>query len=435
MLSPLIVPYSNRLTGLQLSITSDILEDLAKVPPHAFEEIVDFRLSVAVGEVLWRSALVEEALKNLEFFRHMKKLRKLLFSDVNSSVAHAVASNVSIPYGQLTHLDLESITFKEPAPLMSVLRSCLSVQTILYPGFRNARFPEFLDEEFLPNVTTAFIFDHTLTCIPIPWANLTTLSLPVRIQLEEAHRILTQASRLESLTMYSYLNYSVTPQRGTILLNNLHTLSISSIDTCLLRNLILPVVRKLHIRYIERTHEEDRQPYPRESPVATVLNFLDQGPPLESLMLGMELDSGYSVSQFEDRTIILPDLQILDKWALAHLLTPRIRELSIRLAHIALEDREEETNESHALEFLEKASRFGISFIRFQDPWNSEPTLLKLCCPIFIPEEHDWILGRLYREYLQPDTCLPEDELRGFLVRSDCSPTLSLHVEQFEECR
>ncbi|KAG6825162.1 hypothetical protein H0H92_004525 [Tricholoma furcatifolium] len=213
---------------------------------------------------------------------------------------------------------------------------------------------------------------------------------------------------------------------------NLHSLSISSQDTCLIPYLTAPVVRNLHIQFIDGPEEE---PYPQKSAII-VLDFLDQGLPLETLTLGIELGDKYVA---HSRIITLPDLQTLyisskDPWALVHLQTPKIRNLCVRLSRIETDNREAQENYPNVLEFLERSSQLGFTFIRFDEWCSWDPPVVITLRPLFIPEKEDWIVDRLHRYYLAPDTRLPEDEVRDFIRRSGCTPVLSLHVDQFEEC-
>ncbi|KAG6806202.1 hypothetical protein H0H92_012246 [Tricholoma furcatifolium] len=363
----------------------------------------------------------------------MKQLRKLRIRNWgDTTIAEVLACNPFIPYTQLTHLDLGGVWFSGVGSLLLLLRSCLSVQSIQYPKVRDVVLPEDIDE-LLPNVTSVTV-KNGLAWLPIPWVNLTNLSLPPWTTLEDVYHILEKTTLLEYLTIYAALNASPVTHQHMISLINLRTLSISSHDTCLLPYLSAPVVRKFHIKFIEDRYPEQR---PRKSRALTVLDFLDQGLPLETLVLGMELGDEYVT---EGRRIILPDLHTLylsskDKWALVHLLTPKICNLYIRLAFIDRDDRRAPANDSHALEFLKQASQFGALFIRF-DRWGDldPPTVIRLRSPLFIPKKQGWILSRLSDFYLEPDTCLPEDELRGFIARLACTPTLSIHVDEFEQC-
>ncbi|KAG6822907.1 hypothetical protein H0H92_012080, partial [Tricholoma furcatifolium] len=351
----LIVPYAPRLTSLHLYMTTNILPELANVPSEAFAGIVDLAISVREGEVFSS----EGPFRDLEFFRYMKQLQKLRLENWGGTrIAKVLACNRFIPYKQLTHLDLEGVDFiTDVESLVLLLRSCHSVQSIRCPRLSEPLIlPEDTDE-LLPNVTSVTV-RYGLQRIPIPWENLTTLSLPPDTTLEDAYRILEKRSLLERLTINAMLNASPVAPQHMISLINLHTLSISSQDTCLLPYLIVPLVRQFHIRFMEKRY---REPRPWKSPAITVLDFLDQGHSLEALTLGMELDDEYVA---DNRS--LPDIQTLyisskDKWALVHLQTPKICNLCIRLAFIEPCARRAPADDSHALEFLKRALQVGAS--------------------------------------------------------------------------
>ncbi|KAG6840495.1 hypothetical protein C0991_006325 [Blastosporella zonata] len=437
----LILPYSGHLTTLELEINSDLVNmGLAKLPHTTFEGVVDMTLRVTeMGYPQFSVPDAESALEHLELFKPMKNLRKLTLSTelipIQLESGPGILRNPYIPFRQLTHLDVQGMRYPTDADhFVLLLRQCTSLNSLLYPPFTMNAEPFAIDEELLPSLTSVTISDRVALSIPIPWARLTNLSLRViaGLNTNEVLNILEMVSCLESLTTFSRLNDSSVSHRRIIMLADLHTLSISSQDVCVLRYLVGPAIREFHIEHIGKTQQENGETAAQESHVADLLDFLERSPHIEALTIQSEFDDE---NDFQHRTIPMAKLRTLhisskDKCILTYIVAPSLSDIVIHLApnEDAVGDDPIYLPRAKVLDFLERASRLGIVSIDFEI--KPDHTFINLQ-PLSITPENDWTLKSLqnpYDGYLKVDP-LPEDELRGFVSRSGCAyPIIVIHV-------